>query len=231
MAQPEHHAGEHKPAMIIARLTAPFGISDIRFKKGGGGKWYPYFDNDAITVRLNSATGNRWDLTMEPWEWRGTYVAAYGHLEIPGLGRRAGVGVQEHQSSAGNEMGADMIKGLRADLLKNCAVAFGCGDQFRSMDPIPFDPDIEQNQARLDNYLRHYFASEPTSAAGESIEQIKDQFDQLYRVADPVRILPRIQALLKVIVGQRLNSEEWTLSEALSLRDAARTICAQVVEK
>ena len=142
---------------LISKLTAPFKRSDLRFKKGGGGKWYPYFDVDAIVDRLNAATDNQWDFFIDDWHWSEKALVTYGHLLIPGLGKRGGIGIQEIQSAAGNDMGADMIKGSRADLLKNCAVLFGVGDQYRSMDALPFDPMLPANRERIVPYLDHYF--------------------------------------------------------------------------
>ncbi len=150
-----------------ARLTAPFRRSEIRFKRGAKGKWFPYFGYDTLLDRLNEATGNRWSLEVANWEWRDKNLVVFGHMEIPGLGRRAGLGMQEHTSTSGNEMGADMIKGVRADLTKCCLVSFGCGAQARAMDEIEFDPFDAANRARIRKYLDFYFGPKSEGVPGE----------------------------------------------------------------
>ncbi len=157
---------------IVARLAHPFRWRDVSFKLGGGKQYYPYIDVDTLTDRLNEATGNYWDLTIESWEWREKMLVVYGHLEIPGLGRRGGVGVQEHTSAAGNEMGADLVKGVRSDLLKNCLVLFGCGDQVRRMDPLPFDPYDKANVDRQKPYVNNYFPKQDSTPSPARVEAL-----------------------------------------------------------
>lgn len=149
----------------IDLLKAPFSRRDLRFKEGvSGKKWFPYFDVDCLTDRLNDATGNCWDLSMEKMERYDTLLICYGHLSITGLGRRAGVGIQEHTSPGGKAMGADMLKGVRADLLKNCGILFGLGAQVRTMDALSFDPEDDRNAGRLQPYLDFYFPNDAPAA-------------------------------------------------------------------
>jgi hypothetical protein len=144
-------------------LMAPFGRGDVRFKKGDGSKFYPYFDIESLTDRLIEATNNFYNFEIQNWEWREHSLVAYGHLELPWLGKRAGIGQQEHTSKQGNEMGADLVKGVRSDLLKNCALLFGLGRQVRRMDAISFDPADPRYEGRLAQYLEYFFPECPSA--------------------------------------------------------------------
>lgn len=144
------------PKAIKAVLTAPFGREHLRFRKIDK-EWMPYFEGDDLLDRLIEATNNTFDLVMGDWEWKDQQVFAFGHLEIPGLGRRAGAGHMQHTSSRGNEMGAALLRGLATSMMKDCLVRFGCGDQVRRIPPMRVDPDDGRNSAELHRWLARWF--------------------------------------------------------------------------
>ncbi len=149
------------PSAIKRVLTAPFGREFIRFREIDG-DWLPYIEGDDLRDRLIRATRNRFDLAMGDWHWKDQQVIAYGHLDIPGLGRRGGIGSMKHTSNAGKDMSPAMLHGLVTDLLKNALIAFDCGTQVRRMDSINFDP--RKDRARLQPYLDYYFPPAGTAA-------------------------------------------------------------------
>jgi len=163
----QNHLHDAPPAgQIKAALTRPFSRDQIRFKPGSG-EWYPYIEGDDMQDRLIEAIGNTFDLSLDTCMTVGSNIVVSGHLSIPGLGRRAGMGVQEHTSRAGKEMGADMLKGALADLMKSCLHKFDCGTQVRRMAPLkaPTGRDVRLNPRQVDAYLNRYFSATPPGGA------------------------------------------------------------------
>jgi hypothetical protein len=112
-------------------LEAPFPDHAIKNRKGGGGSSFDYVEGFTIIRRLNEATGGTWDWAIRSFEFRPlpptkmgkdqSLVVVTGELTIPGLGTRAGVGVQKVSEDGGE----DLVKGASTDALKKAATLFG----------------------------------------------------------------------------------------------------------
>lgn len=103
-------------------LTRDFPAQAIKYREGGGGKRMAYLETQTVVRRLNEATENSWDFRVTRFEWHGDLLIATGEMTLPGLGTRAGTGVQRvHEKSE------DLVKGAASDCLKNCARLFGVG--------------------------------------------------------------------------------------------------------
>lgn len=144
------------PATINRILRAPFGREHLRFRHIDR-DWIPYFEGDDLLDRLIEATNNTYDLVMGDWQWKDQQVFCFGHLEIPGLGRRAGAGHMQHTSNSGKDMGAALMRGLATNMMKDCLIRFGCGDQVRRMEPMHVDPDNPRNSAEIHRWLDRWF--------------------------------------------------------------------------
>lgn len=133
--QPESDTSESatRAAEIIAALTVPFRRDQISQRKIGG-RMLDYVEGHAYITRLNEAAP-AWSFRMTKSETtalttsrKGQSVqlpclTIYGEITIPGVGTRAGIGVQMIEDNAGE----DVMKGGLTDCLKNCAKYFGLG--------------------------------------------------------------------------------------------------------
>lgn len=121
------------PNTINAALLAPFDASLIEDKQGKR-----YIGHEQIRMRVIEATGNKFDWVVTGREIRdqdgvirarsktGTIppvMIVDGMLTIPGLGARAGTGVQVLEEGAGE----DTYKAAESDAFKRAAMAFGVG--------------------------------------------------------------------------------------------------------
>jgi hypothetical protein len=112
-------------------LEAPFPDHAIKQRQGGGNSRFSYIEGFTIIRRLNEATGGTWDWAIKSFEFRPlsptkmgkdqSLVVVTGELTIPGLGTRAGVGVQKVSEDGGE----DLVKGASTDALKKAATLFG----------------------------------------------------------------------------------------------------------
>jgi hypothetical protein len=112
-------------------LEAPFPDHAIKQRQGGGNSRFSYIEGFTIIRRLNEATGGTWDWAIKTFEFRPlpptktgkdqSLVVVTGELTIPGLGTRAGVGVQKVSEDGGE----DLVKGASTDALKKAATLFG----------------------------------------------------------------------------------------------------------
>jgi len=131
---------------IIKRLSEPFPREAIRQRQGGGGTRFDYIAGPDIIRRLTRATGGHWDWVIKSFEFRPlpaarsgaeqSLVVVMGELTIPGLGTRAGIGVQKVSESAGE----DLVKGASTDALKKAATLFGVALEL-------YGPDFEEDRA------------------------------------------------------------------------------------
>jgi hypothetical protein len=112
-------------AVDLDKLTAPFPKAAIKTRAGGGGR-FSYVEGYTVIHRLNDATGNNWNmriLKFEKNEEIGVLMATV-EIEIPGLGARQHVGMQE----MGKNQGLDsVVKGAITDAMKKAATLFGVG--------------------------------------------------------------------------------------------------------
>jgi hypothetical protein len=125
-------------AAIIAALTVPFRRDQISQRKIGG-RMLDYVEGHEYITRLNEASPawsfrmtkaettplhvTRYDKQRNPYETDLPCLTVYGEITIPGVGSRAGIGVQMIENNAGE----DVMKGALTDCLKNCAKYFGLG--------------------------------------------------------------------------------------------------------
>lgn len=128
-----------EPKNIIDALSKPFGPELIKQRKVGR-RQVDYVGGESYIARLNEATPewsfriirdelrtlmvNRWDdaqrksvPTPVPCQM------IHAELEIPGVGTRAGIGVQLIEDGAGE----DVVKGALTDAFKNCCKYFNLG--------------------------------------------------------------------------------------------------------
>lgn len=146
-------------AELLARLGEPFPDHAVKQRKGGGGQMLSYISGDTIIRRLNHVAG-AWDFRITATDWRpfGTdmLIVVTGDLTIPGLGTRAGIGVQVVRERGGE----DLVKGAQTDSLKKAAVSFGVGLEL-------YGPDLEAGEvpaARPATPRAPSDSSTPTSA-------------------------------------------------------------------
>lgn len=144
---------QHDPTdarRIIDALTVPFRRDQISQRKIGG-RMLDYVEGHEYITRLNEASPawsfrmtrsdmqplhvTRYDKqTRQPYETDLPCLIVHGELTIPGVGTRAGIGVQMVEDNAGE----DVMKGALTDCLKNCAKYFGLGLHMYSGDmPAP----------------------------------------------------------------------------------------------
>lgn len=133
-------------AAIIAALTVPFRHDQISQRKIGG-RMLDYVEGHEYITRLNEASPawsfrmtkaettplhvTRYDKQRNPYETDLPCLTVYGEIAIPGVGTRAGIGVQMIENNAGE----DVMKGALTDCLKNCAKYFGLGLHMYSGEP------------------------------------------------------------------------------------------------
>lgn len=130
---------------LLRDLAAPFSDRALKSRKGSGGHDFRYVEAETVIRRLNRVAVG-WDFRITDRVWREFEQAnkdgvlkryvnliTFGEMTIPGLGTRAGTGVQIFEDQMGSE---DMIKGSSSDCLKNCAKLFGVAIDL-------YGPDLE----------------------------------------------------------------------------------------
>lgn len=124
---------------IITDLSRPFDKRLIKNRKIGG-RQVDYVGGESYIAALNAATPE-WSFRVTKEEVRVLTVMrwndasrkrepaevpcqlVHAELEIPGVGTRAGIGVQLLEDGAGE----DVVKGALTDAFKNCCKYFGLG--------------------------------------------------------------------------------------------------------
>jgi hypothetical protein len=112
----------------LEKLTAPFPRAAVKQRVVGGGKSLDYIEGHTCIHRLNDATGNHWNFTIDKIERtqiddNNALLMAYVTLDLPGLGTRSHIGVQAVHARGGE----DLVKGAVTDALKKAATLFGVG--------------------------------------------------------------------------------------------------------
>lgn len=136
---------------VLAALGQAFPEHAIKTRQGRGGRGFRYVETHTVIHRLNSACPEGWSWRITRVEWRPDVLVVTGELEIPGLGSRAGTGIQELGEKTG---GGDLIKGAASDALKKAATLFGVGLELYGPDyeageigaaaPAPTNPESDQ---------------------------------------------------------------------------------------
>lgn len=93
-------------------------------RDGGRGQTFSYIKAQAVIERLNYATRNAWDFSVDRYWYEGDLVLAIVTLSIPGLGSRSHIGVQSNKNNVGEDA---LAKGAVSDALKKAAAMFGVG--------------------------------------------------------------------------------------------------------
>lgn len=107
---------------VSVNLREQFSSDSIRQRQGPGGKSFSYISGADVITRVIDATSNRYDFRILDIKNMGSFFLATVELEIPGLGKRQGIGVQ-----ANIEANEDAIKGAITDGFKLAAKMFGVG--------------------------------------------------------------------------------------------------------
>lgn len=137
-----------EPMRLLEGLSQPFPDHAIEQRAGAGGRMLDYVATETVIRRLNRIAPN-WSFTITDKVWREfstndrdgnarhlTNLIVFGEMTIPGLGTRAGMGVQIIEDGRGGE---DMVKGAASDCLKKCATLFGVGIDL-------YGPDLEAGE-------------------------------------------------------------------------------------
>lgn len=122
------------PSELLKALGEPFPKTAIKQREGGGGRRFDYIETHTCIHRLNAVAGV-WDFRITNAEFRSDLMIVQGELTIPGLGTRAGFGVQKVAANAGE----DLVKGAASDCLKKCATLFGVALEL-------YGPDYESGE-------------------------------------------------------------------------------------
>jgi hypothetical protein len=143
---------------LLEKLGKPFPKEAVKTRVGGGNSRFDYVAGFTVIHRLNDATGGQWSWHVKSFEFRpaGTdkygkeqsLVVVTGELTIPGLGTRAGIGVQKVSENGGE----DLVKGASTDALKKAATLFGValelyGDDYEDEDRAPTRPAPRQQNS------------------------------------------------------------------------------------
>jgi len=130
---------DRSAAEIRQLLSRPFRPEVIRSRKIAG-RQIQYLPTAAVRERLNRATNtwsfriidrrfeslmlSRWNEELRKSEYREVQVyTVVGELEIPELGSRQAIGLQEMDEGSG----ADLLQGAASDSLKKAARLFDVG--------------------------------------------------------------------------------------------------------
>lgn len=133
---------------MLAALSEHFPTQAVRQRRGGGNTVFDYVAGPDIIRRLIRATQGQWSWHIKTCEFRPlppyrdrsgemkeqSLVVVMGELTIPGLGTRAGIGVQKITEAGGE----DLVKGASTDALKKAATLFGVALEL-------YGPDFEED--------------------------------------------------------------------------------------
>ena len=130
---------EEQRVSVSSKLREPFASNLVKQRQGANKIMLDYVPGHTVIYRLMSATDNDYTFTysfppfihsqmenvfnrnLKKYEEKLVHTLIVGvELTIPGLGTRAGLGVQKMTSAS-----EDMMKGALTDALKNAAKYFG----------------------------------------------------------------------------------------------------------
>ena len=104
-------------------LTQPFAASDIKQRKGPGGKTLDYIDTPLVIQRLNAGFDGDWSFRIVSHEVTETEVVVLGELEAGGIVKQQfGSKTREDRVPLG-----DTSKAAASDSVKKCATLLGVG--------------------------------------------------------------------------------------------------------
>src|SRR5688572_29911256 len=118
---------------MISKLKEPFPQAAIKQREGANKKMLDYVSGETVLRRAMRATNDNFNITFAFPPYMMTIKEMYTNrannkreslevdvfvvgveVEIPGLGKRAGIGVQKNQGG-----GEDLLKGALTDAIKN----------------------------------------------------------------------------------------------------------------
>jgi hypothetical protein len=182
--------GDAEKAVDLAALGKPFPREALKKRKGGGGKDLTYVEGHSVINRLNNATGNRWDFTVDRFETQGDLLMAFVTLTLPGLGSRSHIGVQKFAPNSGE----DLAKGCITDALKKAATLFGVGIELYGDDyedhpaPAASQKTIAQLHAvgarKGQDHAKIHLAAERAYGVEHTDELTEEQAKQLIAVLE-----------------------------------------------
>ena len=104
-------------------LTEPFAASDIKTRKGPGGKTLSYVDTPLVIQRLNAGFDGDWSFRIVSHEVTETEVVVLGELEAGGIVKQQfGSKTREERVPLG-----DTAKAAASDAVKKCSTLLGVG--------------------------------------------------------------------------------------------------------
>ncbi len=109
--------------MDMGILTEPFASSDVKTRKGPGGKQLSYIDTPLVIERLNLAFAGDWSFRIVSHEVTDDEVLVLGELEAGGVVKQQ-FGSKARENNVGL---GDTMKAAGSDCLKKCATLLGVG--------------------------------------------------------------------------------------------------------
>lgn len=176
----------------LTKLTQPFPKEAIKSRPGGG-RSFSYVDGQTVIRRLNAATNNCWNFKVLDYHKDEALnaITARVALELPGLGWREHIGLQE----IGKNQGIDaVVKGAISDALKKAATLFGVGLELYGPD---FEEDSPAQEAPVQQ-MRTAQKAQPARTAPKPSDpdfyepDVEDPFQEGAPQARPTR---QVQAL------------------------------------
>ena len=116
--------------MDMGILTEPFASSDVKQRKGPGGKMLSYIDTPLVIERLNTAFAGDWSFRIVSHEVTDSEVVVLGELEAGGVVKQQfGSKTRENNVPLG-----DTAKAAASDCLKKSATLLGVGLELYTKD-------------------------------------------------------------------------------------------------
>jgi hypothetical protein len=159
---------------MTAILCRPFPSSEIKTRKGGGGKDLSYVTGASVIRRLIEATGNNYstEVTKEEFLTIGGKPAmlVVVRLTIPNMGYKEGYGVQILQG------GEDMYKGAFTDGLKKAATQFGVGLDLYFDEEEPAPPPTPSIVTTITSELKEALRANGVNTVGKLTTALTEKF-------------------------------------------------------
>ena len=116
--------------MDLGILTEPFDKSDVKTRKGPGGKMLNYIDTPLVIERLNTAFAGDWSFRIVSHEVTDSEILVIGELEAGGVCKQQfGSKTRENNVPLG-----DTAKAAVSDCLKKCGTLLGVGLELYTKD-------------------------------------------------------------------------------------------------
>ena len=130
-------------------LTQPFVSSDVKQRKGPGGKMLSYIDTPLVIERLNAAFAGDWSFRIVSHEVTEAEVVVLAELEAGGIVKQQ-FGSKQREN---NVPLGDTAKAAASDSLKKCATLLGVGLELYTKDTNSHTENGNGHQANGDGEL------------------------------------------------------------------------------